>query len=334
MRAASVGELGERELVQMIRERVGSPSAAGAVGPGDDAAVISGGAGQQAWSVDRQREGIHFESDWLGRDDIGLRAVTIAASDIWAMGAEPRWVLCALELPAALPVAEFEELICGVRDGAREAGAEVIGGDIGLGERLALVTTVGGQFADGQTPLLRSGARLGDELWVIGELGWAAAGRALLANGGGALGQSGADCIAAFRRPRTPVAFCRWAATSTEVHAMMDISDGLGIDLHRLCEESGVGAEVLGDALVDTTVTAVAASVGSAPIDLALRGGDDYAMLCATSPGTEVAVAAAGLAARRIGAVTAGGAGIVLVAGGVRSELPATGWDPFRGDEE
>jgi len=334
MKGRCVGDLGERKLVRLIRRVVGAASDCAEVGPGDDAAVLRSGAGQQAWSVDRQREGVHFESRWLSHDEIGRRAVTIAASDIWAMGAEPRWVLCALELPAELPVPEFEDLIRGLRDGALETGAEIVGGDIGLADGLALVTTVGGQFAAGGAPLLRSGARPGDELWVVGEIGWAATGRGLLVTGREPVDAHEASCVEAFRRPRTPVAFCRWAAASPEVHAMMDISDGLGIDLHRLCEESRVGAEVSGEALADAVPSSAAASVGLAPLDLATRGGDDYAMLCAIRPGAEDAVRAAaeGSTSRLIGVVTEAATGVVLSVGNTRSALPAAGWDPFWGD--
>ncbi len=333
MNTRCVGELGERKLVHVIRELLGATSAAAAVGPGDDAAVLRVVEGQQAWSVDRQREGIHFDSRWLSPDDIGRRSVTIAASDIWAMGAAPRWILCALELPAELPVPEFEDLIRGMLDGAQDAGAVIVGGDVGLADTLALVTTVGGQFAVGAEPLLRSGARSGDELWVVGELGWAAAGRALLASGRPPIDACEASCIAAFRRPRTPVGFCRWAATAPEVHAMMDISDGLGIDLHRLCEESRVGAEVSGEVLADGVPAGAAARARSTPLDLATQGGDDYAMLCAISPGSgdAMSAAAAGSTVRRIGVVTDPALGIVLSVGGSRSALPAAGWDPFGG---
>lgn len=331
--AANVGDLGERSLVRTIRRLVDAPRASGAVGPGDDAAVVCSGAERQAWSVDRQREGIHFESDWLTHGEIGQRAVTIAASDIWAMGAEPRWILCALEVPAELPMTDFEDLIDGLRGGAQASGAEIVGGDVGLGPDLALVTTVGGELAGSRRPLLRSGARPGDELWVVGEIGWAAAGRMLLASGGGSFVEPDASCVEAFRRPQTPVDFCRWAASSPDLHAMMDISDGLGIDLHRLCEESGVGAEVDGDALLDAVPSVTAASVASTPLDLALQGGDDYAMLCAASPGAAVS-AAAGVTARRIGAVTTAELGIVLATDGGRRPLAASGWDPFRGAAE
>ncbi len=334
MTAANVGGLGERNLVQTIRRLLGEARDAGTIGPGDDAAVLHGGSGQQAWSVDRQREGIHFASAWLTPGEIGYRAVTIAASDIWAMGAEPRWILSALELPAGLSVVEFEDLIVGLRDGARAAGAEIVGGDVGLGSSLGLVTTVGGQLADGAEPLLRSRARAGDELWVVGDLGWAAAGRLLLEIDRAPQSDAELRCVAAFRRPQTPVAFCRWAASSPDVHAMMDVSDGLGLDLHRMCAESGVGAEAAGDVLSEATPADVATSVGSTSLDLALQGGDDYAMLCAVRPGADVAAATGGVTARRIGAVTEAEPGIVLVAGDMRSALPATGWDPFSGATE
>ncbi len=331
MSAACVGEVGELDLVRTIRRILGPPNGAIDVGPGDDAAVLDGGSGQQAWSVDRQRQGTHFEMSWLTCREIGHRAVTIAASDVWAMGAAPRWVLCAVELPAELAVSEFEELVSGLRDGAHAAGATIVGGDVGLAGDLAIVTTVGGQLDSAVKPLLRSGAGVGDEIWVVGELGWAAAGRALLADGSRTNDQHAVACIDAFRHPRTPTTFCRQAAASTAVRAMMDVSDGLGIDLHRLCEQSGVGAVVAGDALSAAVPAAVASSVGSTPAELALQGGDDYAMLCAVRPGADVAAMASGETARQVGVLTEVDRGVVLVAGGSPRPLPATGWDPFDG---
>ncbi len=114
---------------------------------------------------------------------------------------------------------------------------------------------------------------------------------------------------------------------------MMDISDGLGIDLHRMCEESRVGAEVSGEALADGVPAGAAVRAGSTPLDLAMQGGDDYAMLCAMSPGSggAMSAAAAGSTVRRIGVVTDPALGIVLSVDGSRSALPAAGWDPFCG---
>ena len=229
---------------------------------------------------------------------------------------------------------EFEDLVRGLGLGAQTAGAEIVGGDIGLGSKLAIVTTVGGELVDGRPPLLRSQAVPGDELWVVGGIGLAAAGRLVLANGSSAPGDVEMSCVEAFRCPRTPVDFCRWAARSSQVHAMMDISDGLGLDLHRLCEASAVGAEVDGDVLADVVPASGETPASWAPLDLALQGGDDYAMLCATSPGADVVTAAAGVTARRIGKVTTPDLGIVLATGGSRGPLPATGWDPFRGAAE
>ncbi len=329
--AGRVGDIGERELVRAIRRLLGQPREHVIVGPGDDAAVLHT-AERQAISVDRQREGVHFERDWLDAAEIGARAVTIAASDIWAMGAEPKWVVSALELPCDLSMTDFETLIAGLCAGARAAGAEIVGGDVGLGSGLSIVTTVGGEVPLELTPLRRTEARPGDELWVVGDLGWAAAGRQLLAQRERADSAEQAACVDRFRRPATPIAWCRWAARHDAVHAMMDISDGLALDLHRLCEASGVGAD-LDAAVLDRAVPeGVATGLGQSSRDLALGGGDDYSMLCAVAAGAmpQSPDLWDGVPVERIGVVTAA-TGVTLTDSVGSAPLAPCGWDPFDG---
>jgi thiamine monophosphate kinase len=100
-----------------------------------------------------------------------------------------------------------------------------------------------------------------------------------------------------------------------------------------MCEQSRVGAELRGEALANAVSSATAAAAGSTPLDLAIQGGDDYAVLCSVSSGAgdAVSAAAADSTSRCIGVVTAAELGIVLSVGDTSSALPASGWDPFRG---
>jgi thiamine-monophosphate kinase len=330
---SDVGSIGERELVRRIRRALGAGASDSAVlvGPGDDAAVLAGDSRRAVWTVDRQREGVHFETRWLDPAGIGHRAVLVAASDVAAMGGAPRWILCSLELPGGLGCAAAEALVAGVRDGAAAAGAVVIGGDVGTGvDTLGLTISVGGQILEDSRPLLRSGCRPGHELWIVGDIGFAGLGRHLLERDHSRGGAATDRCRRAYRRPRVPFGFARWAAGSDAVQAMMDVSDGVAIDVHRLCEESAVGVRLDPAGLVEPELAEAAAEFGIDALDACLGGGDDYALLCAVEPGHGEALrtAADGLPCRCAGTFTAPEDGLEV---GDRGALEAAGWDPFAG---
>ncbi|NKB87982.1 MAG: thiamine-phosphate kinase [Acidobacteria bacterium] len=325
----TVGDLDERTLVARITARVGRNPDGVIVGPGDDAAVLPVDAGRLVVTVDRAREGVHFRSDWMSAQQAGWRAVTTAASDIFAMGAEPLGAVCAVELPREMPVAHLDDLATGIAMGAQNAGATVVGGDVGIGESLAIVTTVYGTMPTGVEPLTRSGARTGDEVWVVGEIGLAAAGRLLLSRGAApADGEWAATAIDAYVAPVTSQAWCATAAKPESVHAMMDISDGLALDLHRMCEASQLGCELAAETLDSMVRPELAAAVSSRSRDLVLSGGDDYAMLCALAPDAATDLAF-GAPARCLGRFVADSGVWLRDANGLIA-VGATGWDPFR----
>ncbi|HEX2188489.1 MAG TPA: AIR synthase related protein [Longimicrobiaceae bacterium] len=149
------------------------------VGPGDDCAVVAGGI---ALSTDMSVEGVHFRRDWLSPREIGWRAAAAALSDLAAVAARPIGVLVSLALPAGDAGDPAVELMAGVREAAEAVGGAVLGGDVArtTGPLVVDVTVVG----EARNPVLRSGARRGDEVWVTGALGGAAAAvRAWLAGG-------------------------------------------------------------------------------------------------------------------------------------------------------
>jgi thiamine-monophosphate kinase len=160
----AMGRGGEFDAIRAMLARWGAL----AEGIGDDAAVlVPPSDGQLVVSTDASVEGVHFRAGWLTAEEIGARATAAALSDVAAMGGEARWVLVALEVPEAWRD-ELPALADGIGRLVADANARIIGGNITRGERLALTLTVIGSTAH---PVMRSGARVGDSLWVTGRLG-------------------------------------------------------------------------------------------------------------------------------------------------------------------
>lgn len=328
MSGPTVGQVGERDLVRGILKTLGSGADERViVGAGDDAAVVKA-AGDVVLTVDTQREGSHFERGWLSAADLGRRALAVSVSDLAAMGAQPLCALCSLLLPGEVEVAWLKGMVEGMRAGGEEFGCRVIGGDVARGQPLALCVTAVGEMPAGRRPVLRSGAAAGDDLVVAGLLGHAAAGRIALARG---LEQLCPQVVGAYRRPSPLTALALEIAP--HCNAMMDISDGLAMDLTRLSEASGVGAVLEADDLVDDGLAVAARQLDVDGLDLALGGGDDYSLLIAVAPDAldPLARAAAchGVPLRRVGGVTAVPDLFLRSSGhGTRALAPA-GWDPF-----
>jgi len=129
------------------------------------------------WTVDAAVEHVHFERGWLTLADVGWRSFNAAVSDICAMAAEPLCALSSVIFPAQFSRRDMNELGRGQRDAARSLGCPIVGGNLSRGAELSITTTVLGRA---RRPLLRSGALPGDELWLCGEVGLAAAGLRLL----------------------------------------------------------------------------------------------------------------------------------------------------------
>ena len=290
----SSGRLGtERERVALLHEifsaGLSSSTRNALVGIGDDCAVLAAPAGAESlvWSIDAQVEGVHFDRRWMGLADIGYRATMAALSDLAAMGARPMNVLCALELPRGFTDDELRELAEGQREAADEAETFVVGGNLSRSPHLALTTTVLGACL---RPLLRSGAAQGERVWLAGRPGLAGAGLELhrLAVAPGSDDERAADL--AFRRPRALLAE-GVAAASAGASAMIDVSDGLSIDMTEMAKKSGVAIVLDLPALVDERLSRLASSlIGAAAgterataLALALGGGEDYALV-ATAP--------------------------------------------------
>jgi thiamine-monophosphate kinase len=259
--------VGEDELLHSIRGRLGNGIEL--FGLRDDAGVISTPGGESlVVSVDSVVEGVHFDLSFCAPSDVGWKALMQALSDLAAMGAQPLGALIALGVPGDRDAAGGggARLALGVTDGVAEAsaasGCPIVGGDVSSAGELVVAVTVLGTVPDGASPVSRSGARPGDVVVVTGPCGGSAAGLRELRGG-----EPGADARLSYRRPVARLREGR-AARETGAHAMIDVSDGLALDLHRLADASGVGFE-----LEDVPVAA------GATFDEALGGGEDYELL-------------------------------------------------------
>ena len=226
---------------------------------GDDAAVLAPFVGQALISTDIAVLGVHLDAELFPREDLGFKAVASAVSDLAAMGGRPRGAVVAVTSP---PGTDLEELHRGIADAAAMTGCPIVGGDLARGNDVAVAVTVFGE-CPGRGAVLRSGARAGDEILVTGPLGRSAAGLRRRRAGAGL----DDELVVAHRRPWPRLAE-GLAARAAGVHAMMDLSDGIGIDLHRMADASGVGFEL----------SAVPIAEG-ATLEEALNGGEDYELL-------------------------------------------------------
>jgi thiamine-monophosphate kinase len=293
-------------------------------GPGDDCAVVRPSAGRKlVLKVDELVEGVHFDWRWFAPEDMGHKALAAALSDLAAAGARPRWFLCALGLrpgPDALRMARG--MARGMAGLARRHGCVLVGGNV---TRAAAWTASITAIGEADWPRGRRGARPGDAIVLVGELGKAALGLRLLVERGPVSSRSVARG-AAIRAQLRPEPLIRAGLAAGRLpSAAVDVSDGFLRDLGHVCAASGCGAEVdLGSIRVDPAVR-------TAGIELALSGGEDYALLFAVRPRNLARLLSrlrrAGADAARIGRFVSR-RGIRLLERGKPRPLPERlGWD-------
>ncbi|HUH91348.1 MAG TPA: thiamine-phosphate kinase [Lysobacter sp.] len=329
--------MAEFDLIDRIRSRAATRGDV-VLGIGDDAAIVQVPAGRQlVVCTDTLNAGVHFPLDTAAAD-IGWKSLAVNLSDLAAMAAEPAWCTLSLSMPEDDP-AWLDGFLDGFLGLAAQHGIALIGGDTTRGP-LSISVTAHGLVAPGHA-LRRDGAQVGDDLWVTGTLGDAAAALALLLPSASPLplkpvgaasppsAESGnAEAVELLRprldRPTPRVAVGR--RLGGLAHAGIDLSDGLLADLAHLCRSSGVAAEIELDALPCSPALARAFDLPQRRV-LQAAGGDDYE-LCFSAP-VRVRESIDALAARTATAITC--IGRVIAGEGVRA-LDADGgqWHPPR----
>jgi len=323
----------EDALIAAIAEIVAPTLRASGVraGIGDDAAVWQPSrSNRSVVTTDALVEDVHFRRAWMTMREIGGRAMEANLSDLAAMGARPVLATVAIGLPHAIAQDDVLELYRGIAASALRAKCAIAGGDTTAAPMLTIAVTAIGEVR--QTNLKsRAGAKAGDAIACTGRLGSSRAGLAHLRGDAALEGEHRDWAVRAYKAPQARLREGRWLAASSNVHAMMDLSDGLSTDLSRLCAASGLGA-TLADLPVCDAAADAAAAIGTSAAAFALAGGEEYELLAAVD-GKAYAHLAARFLARfgrelyRIGTFRSG-AGIVLrAADGTESPVVRTGWD-------
>ncbi len=333
---AAVGEFGLIRRIDETLRREGVLAEGVSIGLGDDAASFVPRPGMELLvTCDAMVEGRHYLPGRIRPFDLGRRAMAVNVSDIGAMGGRPIYALVSLGLRSDMLVDDILVMYRGFTAELNPYGASVIGGNITKAESAFIDITLIGEAERGST-VRRSTARPGDAVLVTGHPGQSAAGLRLL------LSSDDPDAIyddVLVRAYTTPVPRAREGRAVARVGwatAMIDTSDGFLGDLGHVCEESGVGAELLLENLpVSAELREGAQSLGLDPRELFLGESDDYELIITCGPADvdriKAAVASAGdVPVTEVGRITGQSGEIVLVASdGSRLKRSAKGWDHF-----
>lgn len=325
--------MNEERLVASIAALTRREHSRLSLGIGDDAAAWQPSRSHRSViTTDALVEGVHFSLSWMSAYDVGWRAMTANASDLAAMGARPVLATVALGIPPHADGDAVLELYRGLDACARLCGLEIAGGDLTRSPQWIVSITAVGEVR--LTSLKeRTGARPGDVLALTGTIGASRAGLLHLAERISLADPQAAAAVAAHRRPTPRTAEGRWLGASRHVHAMIDCSDGLSTDLHRLLGASHAGARI--DAVpIHPAAALAAAQMNESPMEFALAGGEDFELLVAVAPRAFAHLCARftgrfGQTLRRIGVVRAD-ASLRVVKEGNDVPLERSGWDHFK----
>ena len=278
----TLASLGENEALKRTVSRLKKGHHA-IVGSGDDAAVVRTSNNQFVVTTDTMIEGHDFKTEWSSAFDLGWKAIATNISDVAAMGATPTALVVALAVPKETEISWLEQFADGLQSAldSLSPGTEIVGGDLAASEQIIIAVTAHGDL-EGREPILRTGAKPGDILAVGGTLGQAAAGLSLLQSGNQDAINAYDDWVNIQRRPNPPI---HLGIEATEATSMLDISDGLAKDAHRIARASGVKLIINRQALDGycARLDDVASRLEINSLDWVLFGGEDHSLL-ATFP--------------------------------------------------
>jgi len=305
------------QLIDWINSRTTVPRAGVIVDIGDDMAVLQTGSQELLITTDMLVEGVHFDLAEAQLEQVGYKAMACSLSDCAAMAAVPFVAVAAVALPSAMTMDQAQQLCRGLQQAGTTYDCPLVGGDITSWDRpLAIDVTMLARPV-GVKPVLRSGAKIGDAIMVTGELGGSRQGRHL--------------------RFVPRVAEARTLAQRCELHAMIDLSDGLASDLRHICRQSGVAG------IIDAGSVPISPAGQRArePLSAALGDGEDFELLfCVSQADAELLQrfwpGQSRLTLTRIGEIapieTTVGNEVILLrrADGSLEPLSQRGWEHFR----
>ncbi len=284
--------MNEFEFIEKLKYKTSTfrnPQSSSRIGIGDDCAVLPKDAKTDlVITADLLVEDIDFRLTWSKPEFIGHKALAVSLSDVAAMGAKPVWAMLSIGIPASVWKTDFvEKFYDGWFRLAKKFDVQLIGGDVSkTPDKIVVDSIVAGEVKKGKA-VLRSGAKVGDLIFVTGNLGGAAAGLQLLENG---LSYDFADKI--WQRnlllkqlqPFPQVSDGLFISENDLATAMIDLSDGLSSDLAHLCRASQVGAKIFADKIPFHKNLHTIAKSFEEKIDYALNGGEDFELLFTVNP--------------------------------------------------
>ena len=330
----------EFEFIRALRERAGTSSSV--TGIGDDAAVFHVGHGKETViTTDLLIEDVDFRRTTIPPYLLGHKALAVSLSDIAAMGARPRWSLTSIGIPADIWQTDFtDRLYSGWFELASRYDVQLIGGDTSrTEEKIVIDSIVIGDCSTGQA-VKRSGAKPGDQIFITGSLGGAAAGLRLVERGAH-LAEQNLDeedsqkldhVLLRQLRPEPRVGWGIVLGDEKLATSMIDVSDGLSSDLNHLCSASRVGALIDSSLLpIDSQVTELCGRRALDPLQLALHGGEDFELIFTVKPGDVARLPRRvdGTQITRIGEIRNENEGVQIREGARVWELNPGGWKHF-----
>ena len=286
--------MNESRFVDFLKKRF--PFTRGA-GIGDDASAVRSGSGYQLITTDVLIENVHFRLKDLTPGELALKSLAVNLSDIAAMGGEPLYFYLGLGFPDRLPLTDLRRFFSGLEKGCRRWKVELAGGDYSRSRQMFISITLVGRAG---RPVFRHTARPGDRIGITGPVGESALGLRLLLKGVRSPYWS--------RKHKTVTPEIeKGAILARRVHSMIDVSDGLLIDLKRVLDASGVGGEIAYEKIpVTEKMRSACRRYGFDEKELVLSGGEDYALLFTVSAANEKKLREDGIDYRLIGEVTRG----------------------------
>lgn len=270
-------DIGEFGLISMIQKWVKTPNPLLIRGIGDDSAVVELGKKLLLITTDILIEGIHFDTAWIDPFNLGRKSLYVNLSDIAAMGGQPRYFLISLGVPKSLSLSYISLFYKGLKDGAKRFGVDLIGGDTSLSQNIIINICLLGEAEKGKV-IFRKGAKPEDDIYVSGTLGDSALGLEILKKKG--LNGKPKGLIKKHISPIPRVALGKAIGENRLATSMIDVSDGLLIDLQHILKESNVGAQIWEDMIPTSGLyKRVINDYSNDFYKFAKTGGEDYELL-------------------------------------------------------
>lgn len=275
---SSNGAINEAQVIALLAKIFQSVDPRIEVGIGDDAAVIKSidtPTSRQVITTDMAVEGVHFKKEWSSAFEIGRKVTAANLADLLAMGAIPDYLVVAISLTGFEELSWIKDLAEGIAHEAKLGGASVIGGDLTRGQSITISMTALGTTLN---PILRSGAEVGDSIYLSSLTGWSAAGLRMLENGLAQTSEAELKAVSEFRAPTIDYGVDFQNATS-----MCDISDAILIQAKELAEASGVALsfemKAISGAPEFAELSSVAQKLEMDVFELIFGGGEDHVLL-------------------------------------------------------